>query len=107
MAYYKVKDRQLVLCPKNVILERGSVFNYNLLPGPVLEADGWKPALVDDPFPEYNPDTQELIPWYEDCGTYIARRWEVAALPQPTSEQMARALEILGVKLNGEEIVQE
>lgn len=110
MAYYKVQDGQLVLCPVNCIwhgassvLEEGqSVCNYNLLPGPVLEGQGWRPALIDDPLPSYDPDTQQPVPWYEDCGTYIARRWKIAALPQPTPDQMARALEILGVELNGE-----
>lgn len=118
MAYYKVREGQLVLCPVNCTwqgpapvwqgepltgLEEGaSVLNYNLLPGPVLEGQGWRPALIDDSLPEYDPGSQELIPWYEDCGTYVARRWKVADLPQPTPEQMAQALEILGVNLEGE-----
>lgn len=107
MAYYKVQDRQLIFCPVNCITEDGrSVFNYNLLPGPVLEGQGWKSAVVDDPQPDYDPDTQELVPWYEDRGTYIARRWEVEVLPQPTPAQMARALEILGVELPSEETSQ-
>ena len=99
MAYYKVQNRQLIFCPVNCITEDGrSVFNYNLLPGPVLEGQGWKSAIVDDPLPDYDPDTQELVPWYEDHGTYIARRWETnEKLVSKTDKD--EALKILGVEV--------
>lgn len=98
MAYYKAADGELIPCPANVILKSGPVFNYHLLPGPVLEADGWKSAIVEEDPPEYDPDTQELVSWYEDCGTYIARRWRVEERG-PTEADKDEALEILGVEV--------
>lgn len=103
MAYYKVADRHLVGCPVNIVLEDGSsVCNYNLLPAERLESDGWKSEIVEDPKPEYDRDSQELIPWYEDCGSCIARRWEVVErAEEPDSLEMQQALEVLGVETTG------
>ena len=85
MTYYKVDGRQLVICPANgiwrgpsaVLAQGSSVLNYDLLPPQVLEGQGWKSKIVEDPLPAYDPAIQELADWYEDCGTYIARRWGV------------------------------
>lgn len=103
MNYYKVEDRQLIPCPVNRVLADGSsVCNYYLLPSAVLEEHGWKSEIVEDPLPEYDPQCQELTVWYEDCGTYIARRWEIVEIqtsPDPT--EMEAALEVLGVDTGG------
>lgn len=88
----------MIPCPINFIMSDGrSVFNYHLMPGPVLEAAGWKSAIIEDPQPEYDPDTQMLAAWYEDCGTYIARRWEVNQREVETDKD--EALRILGVEV--------
>lgn len=103
MGYYKVLGRQLAECPINATLEDGStVFNYHLLPAERLEADGWKSEIVEDPLPEYDPEEQMAVSWYEDCGTYIARRWELRDVAvQLDPEEMAEALRLLGVDVTG------
>lgn len=64
----------------------------------MLEAEGWKSSIVEDPQPAYEVETQKLISWYEDCGTYIARRWKVTPR-QPSEADKDEALTILGVAL--------
>ena len=103
MECYKVKDRHLVSCPVNAVLEDGSsVCNYHLLPAEQLEADGWKSEMIEDSPPAYDEDSQVLVPWYEDCGGYIARHWEIVErIVQPDPLQMQEALQLRGVDTTG------
>ena len=63
------------------------ILNGNIITNPTdedLKEAGFKDMVVE-PEPEYNPETQYIIPKYAN-GDVITQRWEVRDIPAEESE---------------------